>query len=71
MNKVLEQATKSCWRAFSSSLHDEELGRGSRRGGFHFRSNKLLLSPTLSSIRWRRGNDCGFAALCSSMSVCG
>lgn len=39
--------------AFSSSLHEERVGRGLRRGVAQ--TNTHLLSPTLSSIRWKRG----------------
>ena len=45
--------------------------RTEERGGSSDSCEWLLLSPTLSSIRWRRGSGCGFAAVGPSVSICG
>ena len=46
-------------RAASSSHYEERVGRGQRRGAPRFPIKKRLLSPALSSIRWKRGEPRG------------
>ena len=52
----------------SSSPHEKRVGRGSRRGEFRMKTH--LLSPALSSIRWRRGRKLRGPVVLNNLTPC-